>query len=85
MATLLTTRHWGSDESFSCFGKTFANKLTKPEENPNNENLVPVSDHQSEDVTRKQPTKRKATNVPSKSKTIRAYNNIFLEPSHVGV
>ncbi|KOX74848.1 hypothetical protein WN51_14340 [Melipona quadrifasciata] len=83
MATFLTTRHWESDELFSCFGNTFANKVTKLEENPNSENSVPVSDQQSENISRKQSMKRKATNVSSKLKAIRAYNNIFLEPSHV--
>ncbi|KAK1137161.1 hypothetical protein K0M31_001685 [Melipona bicolor] len=83
MATFLTTRHWESDESFGCFGNTFANKVTKLEENPNSENSVPVSDQQSENISRKQSMKRKATNVSSKLKAIRAYNNIFLEPSHV--
>ncbi|XP_043522818.1 uncharacterized protein LOC122535393 isoform X1 [Frieseomelitta varia] len=83
MATLLTTRYWGSDESFSCFSNAFTNKLTKPEKNPNSENSLPVSDQQSENISPKQPTKRKATNVSSKLKAIEAYNDIFLEPSHV--
>ncbi|XP_043522821.1 uncharacterized protein LOC122535393 isoform X3 [Frieseomelitta varia] len=82
MATLLTTRYWGSDESFSCFSNAFTNKLTKPEKNPNSENSLPVSDQQSENISPKQPTKRKATNVSSKLKAIEAYNDIFLEPSH---
>lgn len=85
---LLTTRHWGSDESFSCFSKTFASKFTKSQEKPNNDKSVSASDRLPEDIPRKQLAKRNALNVASKiakSKTTKAYNDIVLESSHVGV
>lgn len=85
---LLTTRHWGSDESFSCFSKTFVSKFTKSQEKPNNDKSVSASDHLPEDISRKQLAKRNALNVASKiakSKTTKAYNDIVLESSHVGV
>ena len=83
---LLTTRHWGSDESFSCFSKTFASKFTKSQEKPNNDKSVSASDRLPEDIPRKQLAKRNALNVASKiakSKTTKAYNDIVLESSHV--
>ncbi|XP_071876846.1 uncharacterized protein [Bombus fervidus] len=88
MAMLLTSRHWGSDESFSCFSKTFVSKFAKSQEKPSNDKLVSASDHLPEDISRKQLAKRNALNVASKiakSKTTKAYNDIVLESSHVKV
>ncbi|KOC62053.1 hypothetical protein WH47_01845 [Habropoda laboriosa] len=86
MATLLTTRHWDSTESFNGLGKTFADRLMKSSGNVKSEKSILVSDDLPKENPLKAASKRKALNVASrivKSKTSRAYNDIFLEPSHV--
>ncbi|XP_006618626.1 uncharacterized protein LOC122715195 [Apis laboriosa] len=82
MATLLTTRHWGSDESFNCFGKMFVSKFTKSQENRNNNILTPVSDYANADKSLKQSAKRNIASKITKLKT-KTYNEIILESSHV--
>lgn len=86
MAKLLTTRHWGSEESFNYLGKTFTSRIVKPQESSNNEKTIMVTQDVPAENPVKQVSKRKAVNVASKmakSKISKPFNEIFLEPSHV--
>lgn len=86
MAMLLTTRHWGSDESFTCLGKTYASKFIQSQEKLKNDKSIPMSGKLLEENPPGQLVKRKALNVASKipkSKTTKGYSGIVLEPSHV--
>ncbi|OAD54544.1 hypothetical protein WN48_06599 [Eufriesea mexicana] len=83
MATFLTTRHWESDESFTCFGKTYASKFIKSQENLNNDKSIPTSGKLPEDNPPSQPVKRKALNVSWRHAKSKTTKGIVLEPSHV--